>query len=107
MFGRRKTDDAADKPAVEKRPEMILPIPIKPKIQPGGQVSPAAKAPLTHPESQRRPADASTVPVMPALRRRDASDNDGKMLIVGREIALSGEINACDKLVVEGKVEAN
>jgi cytoskeletal protein CcmA (bactofilin family) len=28
-------------------------------------------------------------------------------LIVGREISLSGEINSCDQLVVEGSVEAN
>jgi cytoskeletal protein CcmA (bactofilin family) len=33
-------------------------------------------------------------------------DNDGKKLIVGREIVLSGEIRTCDKLVVEGRVEA-
>ena len=32
---------------------------------------------------------------------------DAKKLIVGREIRLSGEITACDKLVVEGRVEAN
>ena len=31
---------------------------------------------------------------------------DSKTLIVGREINLNGEIAACDKLVVEGRVEA-
>src|SRR5260370_24452430 len=30
-----------------------------------------------------------------------------RKLIVGREISLSGEITACDRLVVEGSVEAN
>jgi len=30
----------------------------------------------------------------------------GKQLIVGRDIVLNGEIAACDKLVVEGRVEA-
>jgi cytoskeletal protein CcmA (bactofilin family) len=30
-----------------------------------------------------------------------------RTLIVGREISLSGEINSCNKLVVEGSVEAN
>lgn len=34
-------------------------------------------------------------------------DNEGKKLIVGREISLSGNITACDRLVVEGTVEAN
>ena len=33
--------------------------------------------------------------------------DEGKRLVVGKEIALSGEISACDTLVVEGKVEAN
>ncbi len=31
---------------------------------------------------------------------------EGKTLVVGREISLSGQIDACDKLVVEGRVEA-
>src|SRR5438477_379815 len=39
-----------------------------------------------------------------ALRR---SETDVRTLIVGREISLSGEINSCNKLVVEGSVEAN
>ncbi len=33
-------------------------------------------------------------------------ETEGKKLIVGREICLSGEIKTCDQLVVEGKVEA-
>jgi cytoskeletal protein CcmA (bactofilin family) len=40
-----------------------------------------------------------------AAPRRNESDL--RKLIVGREITLSGEINSCDKLVVEGSVEAN
>ncbi|HSK39110.1 MAG TPA: polymer-forming cytoskeletal protein [Arenibaculum sp.] len=35
-----------------------------------------------------------------------ASTNDMRRLIVGRDISLSGEITACDVLVVEGTVEA-
>lgn len=41
---------------------------------------------------------------------RDTMQNgsdEGKKLIVGRDIALNGEIKSCDKLVVEGHVEAN
>ena len=34
-------------------------------------------------------------------------DPDTRKLIVGREISLSGEITACDRLVVEGSVAAN
>ena len=44
---------------------------------------------------------------IPASRRTDSiGDAQGKKLIVGREICLSGEISACDTLVVEGRVEA-
>ena len=32
--------------------------------------------------------------------------NDATKLVIGREISLNGEINSCDLLVVEGKVEA-
>ena len=39
-------------------------------------------------------------------RPTNLSNPEGKKLIVGREIELSGNISACDKLVVEGKVEA-
>ncbi|MFN3077175.1 MAG: polymer-forming cytoskeletal protein [Alphaproteobacteria bacterium] len=34
-------------------------------------------------------------------------EHEGKKLIVGRDIELTGEINACDRLVVEGKVTAD
>lgn len=35
------------------------------------------------------------------------NDGDNKRLVVGRDIRLSGEITACDKLVVEGHVEVS
>ena len=43
-------------------------------------------------------------PARPA--RLPGTPSDGRRLIVGREIYLSGEITACDTLVVEGQVEA-
>jgi cytoskeletal protein CcmA (bactofilin family) len=33
--------------------------------------------------------------------------NEGKKLIVGRDIFLTGEITACNKLIIEGRVEAS
>lgn len=48
---------------------------------------------------ERPPLPAATSPVA-------ASDYDGKKLIVGKQIVLSGEIKACEKLIVEGRVEA-
>ena len=48
---------------------------------------------------------------MPGPARRDvrpvAPPSEGKRLIVGRDISLSGEISSCDKLIVEGRVQAN
>jgi cytoskeletal protein CcmA (bactofilin family) len=35
------------------------------------------------------------------------NDSDLRKLIVGREITLSGEISSCDRLIIEGSVEAN
>jgi cytoskeletal protein CcmA (bactofilin family) len=45
----------------------------------------------------------ATNPLAPPRR----NDVDLRKLIVGREITLSGEINSCDRLVIEGSVEAN
>ncbi|HEV8680130.1 MAG TPA: polymer-forming cytoskeletal protein [Stellaceae bacterium] len=95
-----------------------LGIPMKP-ARPSGQ--PATIAPLGRnaaPTSPPRPPD----PVRPAEAPRPAeigarpagpspaprrSEADVRKLIVGREISLSGEITSCDKLIVEGSVEAN
>lgn len=45
---------------------------------------------------------------IPGVHRPDSpSGSQGKKLIVGREISLSGQISACDTLVVEGTVEAS
>jgi cytoskeletal protein CcmA (bactofilin family) len=51
------------------------------------------------PEPIRRPSDLATQP------RRN--DGEVRKLTVGREITLSGEITSCDKLIIEGSVEAN
>jgi cytoskeletal protein CcmA (bactofilin family) len=51
------------------------------------------------PEPLRRPGEAFAQP------RR--SDTEVRKLTVGREITLSGEITSCDKLIIEGSVEAN
>lgn len=56
------------------------------------------------PEIPRRPS-AEIPSVLKAGARHDSPDP--KTLIVGREISLNGQITACDKLIVEGKVEAS
>ena len=96
-----------------------LGIPMKP-ARPAGPVAtpmaaPAAKAPqpvpprIPEPPRAAEPARISEPPrpaavPAPAPRR---NETEVRKLIVGREISLSGEINSCDQLVVEGSVEAN
>lgn len=54
-----------------------------------------------------------SAPEVPAIVRRAAEprpsplQGEGKKLVVGRDIALNGEISACDHLIVEGEVNAN
>jgi len=50
--------------------------------------------------TMRRPTTPTAPPPKP-------ESTEGKRLIVGRDISLTGEITACDVLVVEGKVEAS
>ena len=46
------------------------------------------------------------IPGPARLERLPGGPGDGRRLLVGRKICLSGEITACDTLVVEGHVEA-
>src|SRR5207237_6007042 len=52
-----------------------------------------------------RPAEPIRRPGDPSTRR--PNDGEIRTLTAGREITLSGEITSCDKLIVEGRVEAN
>ncbi|MGE0259127.1 MAG: polymer-forming cytoskeletal protein [Alphaproteobacteria bacterium] len=106
-----------------------LGIPKKPSGTSSGQNAPGPSAtaapvvrtpapvPLAARLAEPRPAEPGPRPVAAALsgsapttgspvpaRRNDA---DLRKLIVGREITLSGEINSCDRLIIEGSVEAN
>jgi cytoskeletal protein CcmA (bactofilin family) len=68
---------------------------------------PAAGIPASGPtyraEALRRPTEAATGA---AGRAANSDSEESRRLIVGRGIALAGEIAACDRLVVEGRVEA-
>lgn len=80
-------------------------------------------SPPMRPFMKRGPGHAPTLPAAPlrneiprrsdipnAARRYDRPgepQSEGKKLIVGRDIELAGEITACDRLVVEGKVAAD
>lgn len=74
-----------------KGPEMSTQIPKPPS---GGFV----------PEIPRRAVD--NLGGAPQRRPTPRTNAESKRLLVGRDISLSGEITACDTLVVEGTVEA-
>jgi cytoskeletal protein CcmA (bactofilin family) len=104
MFGKRKPDSPVPSESQsetqrsatprQSRPDAsaVLERQPQPPVRPGASAAPAAAAPAT-----RKPDPA------PAA----AADQEMKKLIVGRDIRLAGEITACDKLVVEGQVEAD
>jgi len=117
MFSRKKSDTEDRK--MSDAPD-DLGIPMKP-ARPAGtaaNVAPLGRGPTPmpprtpdqpRPADNARPGDAGSRPGLPApsSARAPRNDSDLRKLIVGREISLSGEINSCDKLIVEGSVEAN
>ena len=75
---------------------------------------PAPRKPVMRPEVVRAARDYSSLGSGSSSGRddhggsyRSSYGGDGKKLIVGRDIVLSGQISSCEKLVVEGRVEAN
>ncbi|HUC09806.1 MAG TPA: polymer-forming cytoskeletal protein [Stellaceae bacterium] len=91
--------------------------PARPAIAPAATnpVRPAAMPPRTpelarpadpmRPTEAARPAEGLRRPTDAAGQSRPAGEL--RRLSVGPEITLSGEINSCDKLFIEGSVEAN
>jgi cytoskeletal protein CcmA (bactofilin family) len=84
-------------PAAETEAEAVAPRPFpRPNPPSPGALARAAAAPVT---------PAAPRPAVPATQRADAVE--GRKLIVGREIVLSGQITSCERLIVEGRVEAS
>jgi cytoskeletal protein CcmA (bactofilin family) len=117
MFGRKKhgNDD-------KLLPQLgnDLGIPMKPGPRPSGAAPPPAptRSPMASgsrplsteapkPVATAKPAATSEIPRPAAAPPPAKRESEIRKLIVGREISLSGEITACDRLVVEGSVEAN
>jgi len=68
--------------------------------------------PTFRPEIAKRPnTDLAPKAVVQASAGAVAPRNEGsaeaKVLLIGRDISLNGKITACDKVIVEGKVEAD
>ena len=107
MFGRKNDaeEGAMKSPhdpdeAEEKVPGLTPGSPPRKTVPGADQPGPAR----FRPELPRR---ARKIPGLPGMAADALESDDTKRLIVGREIHLSGEITACEKLVVEGRVEAN
>jgi len=104
MFGKRRDDGGA-----RGTPE----VPATTASDGGPRMYRADSAMAPVPRTQAPAEPARRAPDVTATTGRRAEvkpsapgDTEGKKLIVGREIALSVEIRACDLLVVEGRVEA-
>ncbi|CAA6605185.1 hypothetical protein MTBLM1_50011 [Rhodospirillaceae bacterium LM-1] len=116
MFRRKRTEDEAagldnaslenglaPSPNDEGSDDMSAP-PMKPFSRKGTHMPNKPPATPFRTDIPRRVVD------IPGAARRSPSAStevDGKKLIVGRDICLTGEISACDRLVVEGRVEAS
>jgi cytoskeletal protein CcmA (bactofilin family) len=109
MFRRNKPDDSEPRMPFslegETENDEIGAPPMKPFSKKGSHMptSKPAAAPF-RPDMPRR------MPDIPGAQRRPqgvSDPADDKKLIVGRDICLTGEISSCDRLIVEGTVEAS
>jgi cytoskeletal protein CcmA (bactofilin family) len=80
---------------------------------PVGVAAPAAPAASPYQPQAARPAAAAASPyrapagnTAPAAAPASESKSSRRILTVGNDILLKGEIATCDRLVIEGKVEA-
>jgi cytoskeletal protein CcmA (bactofilin family) len=72
----------------------------------GSPTTPAVKAPVP-PARSEMPRRVIDIPTGPRRNERaPMTPAEGKKLTVGRDICLNGRISACERLVVEGQVEA-
>lgn len=76
--------------------------PAAPGTSATGSTSQARAEAKPVPQGDPRSASANTGP---ASKPADAAEIAGRRLIVGQGISLSGEITACDRLIVEGSVQ--
>ena len=107
MFGKKKEAEApratarTEEPAMKPATKVETPAVLRPQPAMAATELPR-KTPEMPPAGARRverPAEAKS-------DQRSEGAGEVKKLIVGRDIFLSGEIKSCNKLVVEGSVEA-
>lgn len=116
MFRRRKDEDdptGTNPTEVEESLPSAAAKPFSRPVTPTQTPATGAGIPMGAPVSRSVPTPPVTRPLDATGRRpgdvplaRRGGENESKTLIVGHGICLTGEITACDKLVVEGRVEA-
>ncbi len=106
MFGKKQNDGDEVKARGEEGAGKFDAPPLKPFSKKGSHTpgKPPGQAAF-RPEIPRRVVEIPGSPRRIERARPGAAEN--KKLIVGQDIRLSGEITSCDKLVVEGRVEAS
>jgi cytoskeletal protein CcmA (bactofilin family) len=86
-------------------PVTRVPAPVPPRAP---ELARASIEPVRPPEPVRRAPEQIGIPAGPPIGTpRRVEQPEARRLIVGRDISLAGEITSCDKLIVEGSVEAN
>ncbi len=96
MFGKRKGPDQSGEPETLTAGE--------------AESGAADKAAVSRPEAAGTKPGLGIAGLKAPPRRNDprgGGNIEGRKLVVGREICLSGEIKTCETLVVEGRVEAD
>ncbi len=110
-----KSDDGALDSQVIRTPPMKpfarakAPIALTPKLSAKPTPAPApTQLPATPPPAPKTPPRRAKAVAQPNPRggRADSHNVPGHTLLVGRDIRLTGEISACQRLIVEGSVEA-
>jgi cytoskeletal protein CcmA (bactofilin family) len=100
MFGRKKTD------APKEPTKAAGPAAAKPALRVPSAPSLNLRKPLPAQPASGATSRIADIPgMMPPRSEVRSYGVEGKTLVVGREISLTGQIAACDKLVVEGRVE--
>lgn len=117
MFRRKKKPEAESLPEAEATQTPGLTAPPEPAAAPAASSTEGPRrmpefpspslgsiaTPTTGPNQAPRRVN---IPNMPMLGGQKQEAQEGKRLTVGKDISLSGEINSCDILAVEGRVEA-
>ena len=100
MFKRRQPDSPAGRGPSEESPRSE-------PAQPSASGEGAPGRTLARRASDQMPGASRRLELREPTPPLSASENEGRKLVVGQGIRLSGEIKKCEKLVVEGEVQAN